>query len=428
MRRRELFRVGAVAVGVRALTLAAYLLASRHTSVLGYAGTLPVGAGESRPERLREIEGDLLERLAPYDGQFYLDIARRGYRRYEEWPWGNYAFLPLYPAALVALGGAGRGSVLMAVGLQVLLAGCAAAALWALAKRVGAPAWGAVTLYLAWPTSAFQVVAYPESLFLVLSLGATLFRLEGHERAAAAAGFLAGLTRTQGVLVGFLLLPRSLWGSRVGGGRCRREGTLSAERSGTESLLGRMRPRLPSVCPRLPGVRSWLRSFARKAATAGSRRIRPSDAAPLAPVFGYLGYLFLVAFAVGSPGGAFEIQRNWGRAVGPGGVFRAVGEILRCEGFRPDLVAAALGLGLLPVFFRRLPLPLALYGAGSVLLPLATGTTTSMGRFLSVAFPVYLALADVFRGRPRALGAVVLFLAALQVWFLRRLAAWEFVG
>jgi hypothetical protein len=37
----------------------------------------------ARQSRLEEIESSFVERLAPLDGQYYLDIAAHGYRKFE---------------------------------------------------------------------------------------------------------------------------------------------------------------------------------------------------------------------------------------------------------------------------------------------------------------------------------------------------------
>jgi hypothetical protein len=63
-----------------------------------------------------------------------------------------------------------------------------------------------------------------------------------------------------------------------------------------------------------------------------------------------------------------------------------------------------------------------------VVLPLATGSILSFGRFLSVSFPHFIALALVLEGRPRARGAALLVFASLQVLLARGLIAWRFVG
>src|SRR5262249_14682825 len=61
-------------------------------------------AGQPLEERSENIQCSFWQRLAPYDGQWYLDIAANGYRsltKAETMTWrlppGNYAFFPLLP-------------------------------------------------------------------------------------------------------------------------------------------------------------------------------------------------------------------------------------------------------------------------------------------------------------------------------------------
>ncbi len=409
---RPLVRVALAALALRALALLAYLLASSRTSIAGYSGTVPVKEAQTRSERLGEIDRDLFERLAPFDGQFYLDIAREGYRRYEVWPGGNYAFLPLYPLLLYALGGAGRWSVLAAAVLQILLCAGTAVGLWLLAARLHIRPWGPVALFLAWPTSVFQVVAYPESLFVFLSVFAALFRAWGCERSMAVSGFLAGMTRTQGILVSFLLLPSASIAGRSGSGEvCPSVG---------EGLLLKGSSSVSHAAARLGGFLRRTRAVLKSHWS--------SYILGLCPIAGYAAYVLLAGLSAGSAAAAFEIQGAWGRRAGFGGFLESLRRMFALEGFPPDVVSAWLGLLLLPLLFRRLPVPMALYGTGSVLLPLATGTPMSMGRFLSVSFPFFLAVGASLGERPRVLGAFVVAGACGQLWLLRRLAAWQFSG
>jgi hypothetical protein len=366
--------VAAAAAAARAVALTVFVSASSETSVLGYRDYLAFEDTQTRSARLEEIDRSLAERLAPFDGQFYLDIARRGYRRSEQWPHGNFAFLPLYPTLLWVCGGGRGAGLVIAVLLQIAMSAVACVGLWIMAERIDVPPWAPVGLILAWPAGLFGVLIYTESVFFLLSILAPLLLADGRERAAGIVGFLAGMTRTQGILVSVLFL------------------SAASERG--RSDVPRRSARL--LC--------------------------------LTPIAGFLSYLLLLGLTVGSPLAAFEIQAAWGRGVHPAGLFEALLQVTTLQGLAPDLFATILGLLLLPVMFLRLPLPLALYGAGSILLPLSTGTPLSMCRFLSVAFPLFLAIASLLRRRPWTLGALVLAGAISQGWFARRLAAWTFCG
>jgi hypothetical protein len=57
-----------------------YVLSLRTELQPGEKGFLFLKRDQERAERVLEIEASFIERLSPYDGQFYRDIAARGYR------------------------------------------------------------------------------------------------------------------------------------------------------------------------------------------------------------------------------------------------------------------------------------------------------------------------------------------------------------
>ena len=94
-----------------------------------------------------------------------------------------------------------------------------------------------------------------------------------------------------------------------------------------------------------------------------------------------------------------------------------------------DLLGLLLGLGLIPIMWKRLPPSLLLYGVAAVLMPLLTGSILSLGRFMSISLPHILALAFFLEGRGKR--ASVLLLATflvLQSLLARGLIGWHFVG
>jgi hypothetical protein len=130
----------------------------------------------------------------------------------------------------------------------------------------------------------------------------------------------------------------------------------------------------------------------------------------------------------GSPLGFVSIQSAWGRTSDRANVLRAFEDVLSYTGPPVDLLAVVLGVGLLPFLWRRMPRSLALYGTGAVLMPLATGSILSFGRFLSVSIPHFLCLASLLHGWPRTAGAVLLLFVGLQVLLAKGLVGWYFVG
>jgi hypothetical protein len=345
--------------------------------------------GQSMAERSDEIQASFWERLTPYDGQWYIDIARKGYRTLGELetrrgtqPQGNYAFFPLLPGIIRATEGVTADAYLPATILLMAVASAlGAAAVWAIAREVGVSPALAVLLLLAFPTAIFQVVLYTEGIFLLSSGLALYFALRGNVPAAAVAGLLSGLARPQGVL---LMLPFFI------------------------ALL-------------LPALRGKERLS--KAALLARALVT------LSPLSGFIALGIISEAATGSASAFLTIQARWGRSYATSNVFGALGSVVDYGGPRADILGLVFGVALLPVLWRRLPLALSLYGAAMVLLPLSTGSLMSMGRFMSMSIPHFLALALLLERAPALVrGAAVASFAVLQVLLANGLIAWHVVG
>jgi hypothetical protein len=140
-----------------------------------------------------------------WDGPHYLEIAARGYD-----PGGDpalSAYLPLYPA-LIRAGSLVLPPLIAAMLVSFLATLAASWALYALLLRDGdrGLARRAVLAMNLFPTSFALVAPYAEGLFLALSVGALLAaRADGWARAGLL-GLLAALARVQGWLLGPVLL------------------------------------------------------------------------------------------------------------------------------------------------------------------------------------------------------------------------------
>ncbi len=374
-----------VLVKLYVLTLL-YILFLRTGLRDGDAGFLFRRPGESLEERAAEIERSFAHRLAPYDGQWYLDIAAHGYRRLGgaesldgRHPPANLAFFPLLPGLLRGLGLLGGGDFALrgALALGILLSAIGALTAFMIARELRLSPALTAALLLAFPTAVFQFALYTEGLFLCFSSAALLFTIRRRAGPAIVFALLAGLTRPQGVLLALPLFWEFL------------------------------RPALARRSPR-----AWLRGAFLSAA----------------PLSGYI-VLSLVSFALADSGSAFlEIQTRWGRSASPLGVFHALGQAWGYNGPPGDLLGLAFGIGLLPVVWRRLPTSLALYGTGFVLMPLLTGTILSYGRFMSVSIPHFLALAALLEGRRAVAAVVIAVFACLQTLAANGLIGWYLVG
>lgn len=144
------------------------------------------------------------ERLAePGDAVRYLQIAAEGYQK--TGPDAiNLVFYPLYPYLMGLFAFTGD---LAAVGMVISRAALVGAGgcLFELGRMDGGRkgGWYATLMMTLYPFSMFTVGVYTESLFLLLSLSCMLLIRKDRLPAAGAVGFLAALTRVQGMLLVF---------------------------------------------------------------------------------------------------------------------------------------------------------------------------------------------------------------------------------
>lgn len=156
----------------------------------------------------------ILRSLTSWDGWWYLGIVRDGYHAQALVDgYHDYAFLPFYPMLVRALALPFPGwEGLISVLLSNVLFGFAIALLVALTgPRFGRPfAIRSAALLAIFPFSAVFSMAYAESLFMVLSLGAFLAVERRRPVLAGVLLALATLTRLQGAV---LMLPLAwlLW-------------------------------------------------------------------------------------------------------------------------------------------------------------------------------------------------------------------------
>lgn len=185
----------------------------------------PSGPGGSA---LRATDRPILASLTSWDAVYYLSIASDGYEAGPvNGPYPNSAFFPLYPlvvrAAGVPLGGdVALGGVLVANGFGLLaLIGTYGFARRRVPRNV---ALGAAALVSINPGAVALSMAYSDSLFLVLSVGAMWAADRRSRRAAGVLGLLAAMTRLQGALLVLPLFLAFFWqdGRRSRGWRMRR--------------------------------------------------------------------------------------------------------------------------------------------------------------------------------------------------------------
>jgi hypothetical protein len=335
---------------------------------------LHVSEGSSRTTVLQDAQASFAKRLTCLDGQFYLKIAKEGYSFHSS---TDFAFFPLFPLLVTLLSAPFGDPVVCGIVINFV------ASLFGLLilSRVITIATGAhplptLLLLLAFPTAGFYNFFYTESLFLLLS-SATLYLTLNHRFALAALlGFLCGLVRPQGVLLALPVL-----------------------------------------------VEAW-KHFRSRAAHEGNFRASLRLLSGIAPLAGMASYALYVGSHTGDLLSIFHVQSAWNRNVGP----HALTQLLSEAGswFRTDVLAAVFGVALLPVLFRRLPLSIAVFGLGMVIMPLATGNFLSFARFMATSSPHFMALCLILNRRPAFLIAGFAAMLSLQLFFNHTLMSWVF--
>lgn len=239
----------------------------------------------------------------------------------------------------------------------------------------------ALVFLLLYPTAFYLLAMYSESLFLLLALAA--FREARRDRPAAAAvfGLLAGMTRLTALA---LALPLAIE-------------AFSAARTGD-----------------IP-------------AKSDGRALKRGLLAGLAPVAGVLLWIFGVGLFAGEPGLFFRVQEAWQRGASPlAGAWHFVklplARLVHGQAFdHPALVldyANFVLFAAIAVFqCRRRRFSDAAWTIGALIIPVATGISASLSRYVLIIYPAYYALAELFQNRPRLrlawwIGSAALLLAA----------------
>ena len=343
--------------------------------------------------------GYLTDVWARWDSYWFIRIAHHGY----DVASGAPAFYPLYPGLVAAAGRIVGGHYVLG-GLVVSLA--AAAGSFILLHRLAAQLVGDAVarrsvLYLAvYPMSLFLQAVYSESVFLLVALAAFLAAERRRFVLAGCCCGLALLARPTGiaVLVGVALLA---WrGRRLPG-----VGAVVAPAAALFALF----PLTLWIEGRQPFAfvhveRLWYRHTATLGPLGGLWEAARTT------------WISLEQLTVGSP------THTYGPAVGADH-FAA----LNLEATAFFLVATALSI----VAWRRLGAPYGLMALIAVVAPVATPAVDqpllSMPRFTLVAFPIFIALAQVCAS-PRAERAVVGASAALLGVATVQWALWQFVS
>jgi mannosyltransferase PIG-V len=204
-----------------AAILAGGFIASRL--IIVFAAVIAENLLPRNPTLTSGDPGPILRSLSSWDGWYYLGIASQGYHAAPvAGQYHDYAFLPLYPAIVALLSWPWP----QYAGLvAVLVSNIAFAMALVLLYHLGRPFLGgrraamAGVLLAIVPFGAAFAMAYAESLFLALSLGAFLAAERDRRALAGILLALACLTRLQGLVLILplliLYLRRDDWHPRV---------------------------------------------------------------------------------------------------------------------------------------------------------------------------------------------------------------------
>ena len=327
---------------------------------------------------------------AKFDSGWYLAIIEWGYGKPP--PDGkpsNHAFFPLYPTTAkvlhdtFAMDGFHAGLVVTYVCFFLAMS---------LFYREGVRRLGeedaraSVAFLLLFPTAFFFAAVYAESMFLLFALLAFRDARVGTAGKVALWGFLLGLTRASALAVAPAL------------------------------FLAALENHWPDGRPR------WGR-----AVLAG--------AVPVATVF---LWIFGIGRVFGEPGLFFRSMQGWHRATsslaGIGAWFVSMGlrfkhlEWERDPSLALDYGAALLFLAVAVFQLAKKRWSDAAWTGSAIALPMTTGLSGGMPRFLMVVYPVYFALAEGSRGRPRLRLAWWILSGALLLAAAARFVNWHWVA
>lgn len=327
---------------------------------------------------------------AKFDSGWYLAIIEWGYGKPP--PDGkpsNHAFFPLYPTAAkvlrdtFALDGFHAGLIVTCLCLFLAMSRFFREGVERLGER---EAWASLAFLLLFPTAFFLAAVYAESMFLLFALLAFRDARRGTAGKTALWGFLLGLTRASALAVAPALFLAAL-----------------EKRPGEER-------------------RQWGRALI-------------AGAVPAATVF---LWIFGVGWIYGEPGLFFRSMEGWHRGTssvsGIGAWFFSMGLRFKHMSWRTD-PSLALDYGVAIVFVlvgiyqlvRKRWSDAAWTGAG-IALPMTTGLSGGMPRFLLVVYPVYYALTEGSRDRPRLRLAWWILSGLLLLAAAARFVNWHWVA
>lgn len=367
---------------------------------------LSAESGRTSTHVVWTIDGHLTfgSHFASWDAEHYLFLSETGYHS----GLAQCAFYPLFPLLVRWASSLTRiDDVLVALVISNLFSGVAFILFYRMtARRLGRQTAAlALALLLAYPGSLFFQFIYSESLFLLLLILFCDALDRGKIRRAAFTAFLLPLARAVGVLclcplaVYLFSAPQSEFVARFG--------PVSKRRKPIESEA-----ELPKQAP----AWGWTQTLF----------------ALTAPLFGWFVYLFLMWRWTGNPFEGFAAQRSFG-VESIQNLFHPVTFFLKLftpttwhsyKGSLLDRASFLLLVSSLPHIWKldRMWFVLSL---SLGVIPAVSGGFTSLVRFMSVVFPLFIALADILHKRNRRW---LLWITLALFGVLHLLLVWRFVN
>lgn len=308
-----------------------------------------------------EQEQSILElNLSPYDGPQYLNIAYNGYVKMAEKDSKIYAFFPLYPLLIRIFAPLTNNNYTVAgllISFVAHLLGIVYFYKLILLDDKEKIALNSVKYFLIYPAAIFFLAVYTEALFFLLSILVFYFIRKKYWWLAGLFGFLAAMTRPPGIL---LIVPFAI-----------------------EYFI-------------------YLKDIKIRGIVDFFQRSKGSFLAALLIPAGLLTYFYYIYLTTGDFFFYFEALNYWGK--GDIGFLNAIRSLynhvlifhsLSLHNFHSSKIDVVFGLFfllLIPTMVKYLRPSYWIYGFLLLALPLSSGDTMSLTRYLAVSFPHFMFL------------------------------------
>lgn len=341
--------------------------------IITYLGSLTfpliVNEGLGAIDTARQF--DFWASWAQWDGGYYYNIAKSGYSALED-----FAFFPLFPAVVKFISSI--------TGLTILTSGLLIANLafliflYLFVKLVALRfnqkiAASTLITFLFFPTTFFAVAFYSEAIFLALAALTFLALVQKKYLAASVTISLASLTRG----IGVFLIFSQVW-----------------------SYLARI--------------------------NFNAKKISLKILSLVPALFGIVIYLIYLAATANDPLKFLSVQSFWQRSVtDPISTIAAYFWPIITGSPRPfndylDLGFTILFLGILILGIRKIPGSLWIFSMFTILIPSATGTLTSMPRYLLSSLGAFIIIGQFLEEKPQLKIPVWVVSLLLQIFFAIR--------